>query len=762
MTSAGSMWTPSLCLRVVILALAVLHDQAHALGTSFSYSMFDGDANHETVNTLGDTTYNRTNKAYSLQGLADWAKCVRRSGEETCNSCGRLLYKHPVRMKDAKGAASSFSTNFTIAFQSSNLTYCGDGMVFFFTPSNADTSGTERASYWNLAGGRMCAFDTKENQTDFRVFAVTFDSYRNDKYNPDFDVSDGNIAVILNKNKLNASNLCLGSANITNCNFFCGNKGDFSASIDYNSTDLKLRVQFWKGSIQDKSSSTMLTDLTASHVNLANAFLKNDMFVGFSGSTFGMGLNGPNDWQGKFYEQHYIKAWEFTGGFDTSEPKSQAGLIAGIVSAVGAGIGLFCLCVCVGMKRRKRYLCHRRLAQMTTPEFEGNPGAMTYSEVRMLTKNFSPSERISSGAFGDVYKGTLPSGKILAVKRIKEGNEQGEESFLAEATSLRQIRHRNLLQLRAWSESKEGLVLVYDYMSNGSLDMWLYPSPKWTDFEPLSWPIRRSILAGVAAGLQYLHEGWVQCVLHRDIKASNIMLDENFEARLGDFGLARLVDHQKVEKTTLLAGTLGYMAPEMQHTGRATKETDLFAFGILVLEVVCGRKPLNTNPDCNLGDYVLLDSVWRAHEAGNILSVADPWILKSKPDYVREQSIEYSDEYEDYGARNYLNPEDKQSLIASILKIGLLCCLPDPSERPPMRQVNQWFQDSEEGSINLPKLSSTKPEPYQVSWSKYMSSGEATPTTQSNTFTGMGSSQSSSFAQGSFQTSMSDIFKSGR
>lgn len=399
---------------------------------------------------------------------------------------------------------------------------------------------------------------------------------------------------------------------------------------------------------------------------------------------------------------------------------------------------------------------------MTTPEFEGNPGAMTYSEVRMLTKNFSPSERISSGAFGDVYKGTLPSGKILAVKRIKEGNEQGEESFLAEATSLRQIRHRNLLQLRAWSESKEGLVLVYDYMSNGSLDMWLYPSPKWTDFEPLSWPIRRSILAGVAAGLQYLHEGWVQCVLHRDIKASNIMLDENFEARLGDFGLARLVDHQKVEKTTLLAGTLGYMAPEMQHTGRATKETDLFAFGILVLEVVCGRKPLNTNPDCNLGDYVLLDSVWRAHEAGNILSVADPWILKSKPDYVREQSIEYSDEYEDYGARNYLNPEDKQSLIASILKIGLLCCLPDPSERPPMRQVNQWFQDSEEGSINLPKLSSTKPEPYQVSWSKYMSSGEATPTTQSNTFTGMGSSQSSSFAQGSFQTSMSDIFKSGR
>lgn len=198
--------------------------------------------------------------------------------------------------------------------------------------------------------------------------------------------------------------------------------------------------------------------------------------------------------------------------------------------------------------------------------------------------------------------------------------------------------------------------------------------------EALPWSVRRFILAGVASALAYLHEEWVQCILHRDIKSSNVMLDENFNAHLGDFGLARLVDHHKVEKTTLLAGTLGYMAPEMTYTGRATKETDVYAFGILLLEVVCGRRPLAVQEQ----DSVLLDCVWRAHEAGSLLSVADSRLT---------------------GADKVIEEEEK--VIVRTLELGLLCCHPNPAERPSMRMVNQWFQAA--GLIDLPALPATRP-----------------------------------------------------
>lgn len=158
------------------------------------------------------------------------------------------------------------------------------------------------------------------------------------------------------------------------------------------------------------------------------------------------------------------------------------------------------------------------------------------------------------------------------------------------------------------------------------------------------------------------------------------MLDSNFNAHLGDFGLARLVDHHKLEKTTLLAGTLGYMAPEMTYTGRATKETDIYAFGILLLEVVCGRRPLAVQEQ----DAVLLDCVWRAYEARNLLAVADQRLTD------KEKVI-----------------EEEEKVIVSTLQLGLLCCHPNPAERPSMRTVNQWFQAA--GSIDLPALPATRP-----------------------------------------------------
>ncbi|KAG0616194.1 hypothetical protein M758_5G097800 [Ceratodon purpureus] len=397
--------------------------------------------------------------------------------------------------------------------------------------------------------------------------------------------------------------------------------------------------------------------------------------------------------------------------------KSQAGLILGICAALlgAALIGLFLFCF---LRPRIRLKSSVKPAQRANSGLPTDTVARpyTFKEIKNMTRNFSQGELLSSGAYGEVYKGTPPmGGRSLAVKRIKDENDDGEASFLAEVNSLRQIRHRNLLQLRGWCEAKEGMFLVYDYMCNSSLDKWLHPKPNPNEvslFQNLTWNVRFSILSGVASGLEYLHEGWVQCVLHRDVKSSNVMLDADFNPYLGDFGLA---------------GTLGYMAPEMHYTGKATKETDVYAFGVLVLEVVCGRRPfLHLQDGDNPGDFLLLDRVWRAHEAGTILQMVDQKLM--------EPDVEGSSHEQD-------------ELMASTLQWGLLCCLPNSSERPSMRLVHQWFQSREVGAVETPSLPATKPTA-PTSTDRYMftmpqssegtsSASQSSDTTRSSTKTNM-------------------------
>ncbi|KAJ8636851.1 hypothetical protein MRB53_011118 [Persea americana] len=241
------------------------------------------------------------------------------------------------------------------------------------------------------------------------------------------------------------------------------------------------------------------------------------------------------------------------------------------------------------------------------------------------------------------------------------------KEFIAEVVSLGRLRHRNLVPLRGYCRYKGELLLVYDLMPRGSLDKFIYDQPK----SSLNWGQRFRIIKGVASGLVYLHEEWEQVVLHRDIKASNVLLDNELQGRLGDFGLARLHQHGTDLQTTRVAGTLGYIAPELARTGKATTSTDVFAFGIFMLEVACGRRPIEwraLTQELLLVDWVL--DCWRK---GMILDSAD---AKLGDGYALEE-------------------------MELVMKLGLLCSHPLSQCRPSMRLVMQFL----DGDVPLPKLS---------------------------------------------------------
>ncbi|KAJ6964913.1 hypothetical protein NC652_002976 [Populus alba x Populus x berolinensis] len=237
-------------------------------------------------------------------------------------------------------------------------------------------------------------------------------------------------------------------------------------------------------------------------------------------------------------------------------------------------------------------------------EFERGTGPkkFSYQELARATSNFKDEEKLGEGGFGGVYKGFLKEiDSFVAVKRVSRGSKQGVKEYAAEVKIISRLRHRNLVQLIGWCHERKELLLVYEFMPHGSLDSHLFK-----ETSLLTWEVRYKIVQGLASGLLYLHEEWEQCVVHRDIKSSNIMLDSEFNAKLGDFGLARLVDHGKGSQTTCAM------------TGKASRESDVYSFGIVALEIACGRKPIN--PKASNEDHVsMVQWVWELYGEGKLL-----------------------------------------------------------------------------------------------------------------------------------------------
>lgn len=219
-------------------------------------------------------------------------------------------------------------------------------------------------------------------------------------------------------------------------------------------------------------------------------------------------------------------------------------------------------------------------------------GDLPYSSKDIIKKLETLNEEhiIGSGGFGTVYRLAMEDGNVFALKKIIKMNDGFDRFFERELEILGSIKHRYLVNLRGYCNSSTSKLLIYDFLSNGSLDEALHERT-----EQLDWDTRLNIIMGAAKGLAYLHHDCSPRIIHRDIKSSNILLDGNLEARVADFGLAKLLEDEESHITTIVAGTFGYLAPEYMQSGRATEKTDVYSFGVLMLEVVCGKRPTDAS-----------------------------------------------------------------------------------------------------------------------------------------------------------------------
>ncbi|KAF7850707.1 hypothetical protein BT93_L5063 [Corymbia citriodora subsp. variegata] len=246
----------------------------------------------------------------------------------------------------------------------------------------------------------------------------------------------------------------------------------------------------------------------------------------------------------------------------------------------------------------------------------------TYEELAMATNGFSDANLLGQGGFGYVHRGVLPNGKEVAVKQLKAGSGQGEREFQAEVEIISRVHHKHLVSLVGYCMVGAQRMLVYEFVPNNTLEFHLHGKGRPT----MDWPTRLKIALGSAKGLAYLHEDCHPKIIHRDIKASNILVDFKFEAKVADFGLAKFTSETNTHVSTRVMGTFGYLAPEYASSGKLTEKSDVFSYGVMLLELITGRKPVDqthTFMDDSLVDWAR-PQLTRALEDGNFDALVDP------------------------------------------------------------------------------------------------------------------------------------------
>ncbi|KAJ8558377.1 hypothetical protein K7X08_005143 [Anisodus acutangulus] len=246
----------------------------------------------------------------------------------------------------------------------------------------------------------------------------------------------------------------------------------------------------------------------------------------------------------------------------------------------------------------------------------------TYEDLATATGGFSQVNLLGQGGFGFVHKGILTDGSVVAVKSLKSGSGQGEREFQAEVEIISRVHHRHLVSLVGYCVADGQRMLVYEFVPNGTLEYHLHGKGR----PVMDWGLRLKIALGSAKGLAYLHEDCHPRIIHRDIKGANILLDNNYEAMVADFGLAKLTEDNNTHVSTRVMGTFGYLAPEYASSGKLTEKSDVFSFGVMLLELITGRRPLDTTN--KLMDDSLVDwarpFLTKALEENNFDELVDP------------------------------------------------------------------------------------------------------------------------------------------
>lgn len=304
-----------------------------------------------------------------------------------------------------------------------------------------------------------------------------------------------------------------------------------------------------------------------------------------------------------------------------------------------------------------------------------NVNIYTYKELRIATEGFSPANKIGQGGFGAVYKGKLKNGSLVAIKVLAAESRQGVREFLTEIKVISSVEHENLVKLDGCCVEDNHRILVYGYVENNSLAQTLIGSGH-SNIQ-FSWHVRRNICIGVARGLAYLHEEVRPHIIHRDIKASNVLLDKDLQPKISDFGLAKLIAPNLTHISTRVAGTVGYLAPEYAIRNQVTRKSDVYSFGVLLLEIVSGRP--NTNRRLPAEEQYLLTRAWNLYESGETEKLVDAFL---DGDFNIEEAVRFC-------------------------KIGLLCTQDSPQLRPSMSSVLDLLlgeKDVNEENVTKPGL----------------------------------------------------------
>ncbi|KAK2656645.1 hypothetical protein Ddye_009697 [Dipteronia dyeriana] len=582
-----------------------------ANSVSFNFTSF-GSNNIAGINFSGD--------AFASADVLQLTK--NQINDSLANSTGWATYDQPVPIWDSKtGKLTDFITHFSFIIRAADPNKFGHGMSFFLAPYDYEMP-------LNSSGGLLALFSNPGNSTANQIVAVEFDSFNNT-----WDPDDNHVGINVNS--------IVSVANVT-WKSSIKNGSTANAWVSYNSTTQNLSVFLTYADNPVFGGNSSLSY----NVDLSKV-LPEQVRIGFSAST--------GDW----VEVHNIRSWSFNSSLEINNGKNNIGLIIGLVVGIGALVCAAGLIWFFIWRKRASENNNKDVEEAfdddMDDEFEKGTGPkrFTYRELNHATNNFDEVGKLGEGGFGGVYKGLLTDQSTeIAVKKVSRGSKQGKKEYMSEVRIISRLRHRNLVQLIGWCHEKGDFLLVYEFMPNGSLDYHLFGG-KIT----LTWTIRYKIALGLASALLYLHEEWEQCVVHRDIKSSNVMLDSNFNAKLGDFGLARLVDHDMGSQTTVLAGTMGYLAPECVTTGKASKESDVYSFGVVALEITCGRRPVD--PRQEQSKVRLVELVWDLYGKGQILEAVD----------------------------QRLETEFDEKQMECLMVVGLWCCHPDVALRPSIRQV---------------------------------------------------------------------------